>query len=1240
MVLGRRLGRPPGTGLRLRALVVATAASLAVPLTAAAPPAMAARTATATRTATRTASDSGPAARALERILGNGRAAQVTLRTIDKGTGADRFQISAEGGHLVIAGTSPAVQLTGFGWYLRKVAHADVAIGGSQLDLPARLPLPSAPIQRDASVANRFALNDTNEGYGGAYLSWTEWQRRIDALALLGINQVLVYEGQEAVYQRAFEQFGYTAADMRAWIPEPAHQSWWLLQNMCCTGSPISQQLIDSRAALARRIVDRLRELGMTPVLPGYYGTVPTDFEKRNPGANTVPQGTWNGLERPDWLDPTGPEFGKVAAAFYQAQTQLFGASTMYKMDLLHEGGTAGSVPVGAASKAVQDALEAAHPGAIWVILGWESNPRKETLEAVDRSKMFVVDGLSEQPDITDRDKDFLGTQYAFGTIWNFGGHQNFGAGLTVWNEKFHAWQAKPGNAMNGIALMPEAIDNNPAAVAFFADMPWEDGPVDMDAWFAEYATARYGAADPHALAAWKIIERTAYSWPAGKDTRHVTALFDDQPSLTDTGTALQYDPAEFEQALRELLQVDPRLRHSDAYRYDLVDVTRQVLANRSRALLPRILAAYRGGDSAAFGRLTDQWMTEIGLMDEILGTDPHFLLGTWQREAARQAATPQEAATLDYDLKSLVTLWQTESPGLQDYARREFNGLVGGYYAKRWQKFFDVLKDSLKTGEQPTPIDWRAFAESWAHAGTRYASEPYGDAYQLAAQVAGEPSGAVTLTSDRKGVTPGGTVHATATFTNGSTLSTARGASFALTAPPGYTVRPATDTGGSDVDPGKTATAAWTVTAPADAKAGTLPGLDVTVSWRSSSGETGRATAHSLLMVGGSTVAAPYKTAASAPAEFARTGDTTGIAAGGSDMSGATNEFATVYESGGLTSGHAVSTKITKLDGASPWSRAGLVVSDDLSKAGSAGYADIAVTPEHGCVFSYDTDGDGRLDHQTEAGGFTAGDVYVRLRTDGGRVTGSCSSDGKNWAVVGSGTVAGASATQDVGMFVSAIDDHTAQEAIALFDGGIAASPDTSRDGSGDTLQSLHKPVTALSSESGRPPEAANDGSRANSPYWGGPMTYGQTWWRVDLGAVNDVSRVNVRNYVDGTRYYTYRLEGSADGTHWFTLGGRTGPAPATDAGDTMNTEAKARYVRVVGLGNTANATFHLTEVSVSATPGGSRAGEAGWGPPPRRSGQVVAAEAVLAPIARISMGKDSCRSRCQYCQAWWPGP
>ncbi|MEU6721737.1 alpha-N-acetylglucosaminidase TIM-barrel domain-containing protein [Nonomuraea sp. NPDC046802] len=1123
-----------------------------------------------------------PAAQALERLIGASRAAQVTLREIDKGTGRDRFEVFAEGGRLVVAGTTPAVQLTGFGHYLRQVAHADIAINGSQVDLPENLPLPAAPIAKDSTVDHRFALNDTNQGYAGPYLSWEEWQRRIDVLALHGINEVLVYEGQEAVYQRTFMQFGYSEQQMREWIPQPAHQSWWLLQNMCCTDSPISQQLIDQRVELGRKMADHLRSLGMVPVLPGYFGTVPTDFKARNPQADTVPQGTWNKLERPHWLDPTGPIFARVAATFYREQTELFGNSTMYKMDLLHEGGTAGTVNVAQASQAVQRALDTAHPGAIWTILGWQSNPLPATLQAIDRSKMFIVDGISEESGTTDRDKDFFGTGYAFGTIWNFGGHFNLGARLTVWNEKFHAWRKKTGTAMNGIALMPEAIDNNPAAVAFFTDLPWQDDPVDLRQWFDEYAGARYGGEDPHAEAAWRILLDTVYSWPAGADTRHVTGLFDDEPGLANTGYPLQYDIAAFDKALDELLQVDQGLRGSGAYRYDLVDVARQVLANHSRLLLPKIRAAYRAKDLGRFERLTGQWMDRMRLMDRLLGTDESFLLGTWQKEARRQAATPAEAATLDYNLKSLVTFWATGAQ-LQDYARREMNGLVGQYYAKRWQLFFDSLKKALRSGkEYPERIDWMAVAQDWAKAGTELASEPSGDAYAEASKVAASPDGAVTVSVDRKGVKAGEAVKVTAVFTNDNTLRPTGQVTLRLDAPDGYEAQATSPTGADHVAPRDKLTVTWTVAVPAHEAAGGSPALGVTASWRSDD-VAQEDTASTRLLIAGS-VPASYRTMRNTQAEFAPADGGIAIAASGADLWRQTNELATAYRTNALANGRQLTSTVSRQDGAADWTRSGLVVSDDLATPGATGYANIAVTPGHGCVFSWDADGDGQFDSYTEVGGF-APPVRVRIGKSGDRLTGSCSSDGKNWALIGSARVPGAAATLDVGLFVSAANRYTGQQAIAVLTDP-ASTPSTARDSAQDTLQSLRKPVTALSSEPSRGPAYANDGNRANSPYFASQMTWDTTWWKVDLGKVNNVSRLNVRNYVGGERYYEYRLEGSLDGVTWYTLGGRRGPKAATDAGDTMTTEAKARYVRVVGTHNTANLSFHLTEVSVYGTP------------------------------------------------------
>ncbi len=1166
------------------ALLGTSTQALATPQDAAGTTPAALRTASAAAAKDGQAFSSAPSHDALVRLIGTDRAGEVSLRALDRGDGPDRFEVAAQGGRLVVSGTSPAVQLTGFGWYLNHVAHADVAITGSQLNLPAVLPLPDQPIRHSSSVDRRFALNDTNQGYAGAYLSWPEWQHRIDVLALHGINEVLVYEGQEAVYEQTLESYGYSAQDARAWIPQPAHQSWWLLENMCCSGSPISQQLIDQRVQLAQKMTKRLKSLGMTPVLPGYFGTVPTDFEQRNPGADTVPQGSWNGLQRPDWLAPTDPLFAKVSATFYQAQSKLFGDSTMYKMDLIHEGGTAGSVDVEQAAKAVQHALDAAHPGAVWTILGWEKNPLPEVLQAIDKSKVFIVDGMTDEPTVTDRDKDFAGTSYAFGTIWNFGGHTNIGARLSVWNQKFYEMRDRPGSAMNGIALMPEAIDNNPAAVSFFTDMPWEQGPVDFDSWFDDYATARYGGVDPHAQQAWRTLAHTAYSWPADKDSRHVTALFDDQPSLGDTGQApLPYDSATFDHALGELLQVAPGLRNSEGYRYDLVDVARQVLANHSRLLLPRIRAAYAAKDQAAFSKLSTQWLDQMQLLDRLLGTQSSFLLGAWQKQATNQAGNATEAAALDYDLKSLVTFWQTGA-NLQDYARREFNGLVGDYYLKRWQLYFDTLTASLHTGEQPASIDWKALAEQWAHAGTEYPAAPKGDSYQEASKVADLAAGDVRVSVDHKGLKPGDTATVTETFTNTNVLRATGKLRLSLDAPQGFDVSAATPASTESVPAGEKFTATWTLTAHKDAEPGAVDTLAARASWTSGAG-TDEATDTARVLVGQDTVPAGYLTWDNANATFAHHGDDISIAGGGADLWMDTSQYATAYLQKALTDDSAMTTEVTFQDGASADSRAGLMVGNDLSAQGTGGFANIAVTPGHGCVFSWDSDGNGSLDSSTEAGGFTPG-VYVRLAKSGDHITGSCSSDRSNWTVVGTGTVPGAAATEDVGLFNTAMNRLTGQESIATFSGGITAAPATSRDSSKDTVQSLNKPVTALASESGHPPTAANDGSRANSPYWGGPLTLGSTWWQVDLGTVDDVSKINVRTYVDGTRSYTYRVEGSVDGKTWFTLGGTSGTSPATDAGDTTNTEASARYIRIVGLTNTANGTFHLTEVSVYGTP------------------------------------------------------
>jgi len=696
--------------------------------------------------ATITPFDNAPAAQVVQRIL-PAQHAQISLLAVD-GHGSERFVVRAEHGRIVIEGSSPVALLAGVEIYLEQVAHVSVGWPGDSLRyLPARLPLPTASIHREAVVPHRFALNDTDDGYADAYLDWPGWEHKIDLLALHGINEVFMPVGSEEVYRRSFREFGYSDAEIRGWIPTPAHQPWWLLQNMSAFNAPESPQLYARRTTLAQKILARLRQLGMTPVLPGYFGSVPPGFAERQPDARLVPQGIWAGFQRPDWLDPRQPLFDKIAAVFYRHQRELFGDTGMYKMDLLHEGGSAGEVPVQDAARHVMAALQVAHPGATWVLLGWQHNPPAAVIDAVGSQHLFVVDGLSDRYDGLDREKDWKGVPYAFGSIPNFGGHTSLGANVGVWAQRFPLWRSKPHSALRGLAYLPEGSGFDPAAFAFFTQLAWQAQAVDPQAWFASYAGYRYGGIDPHAAAAWRLLAATAYAMPSGEWSEPHDNLFAARPDLDARKAAHwspelpRYDMQAFAGALGELLQVAPALRGSSAYRHDLVDIARQALSNRSRTLLPQIKQAYQAGNRARFHALTGEWMEDMHLLDRLLGSDPDFLLGGWEAHARAAAADAAETAQLVYDQRSLITHWGDRAGAdqgeLHDYANRELSGLVDGLYARRWQTYFDALDRALATHEPPEAIDWFALEQAWSRSVAGYPTAASGDAYRLAGEVA-----------------------------------------------------------------------------------------------------------------------------------------------------------------------------------------------------------------------------------------------------------------------------------------------------------------------------------------------------------------------------------------------------------------------------------------------------------------------------------------------------------------------
>jgi alpha-N-acetylglucosaminidase len=204
----------------------------------------------------------------------------------------------------------------------------------------------------------------------------------------------------------------------------------------------------------------------------------------------------------------------------------------------------------------------------------------------------------------------------------------------------------------------------------------------------------------------------------------------------------VRYDPAQFNQALVQLLQCAPAVQTTETYRYDLVDVARQVIGNESRLLLPQIKAAYEAGDEQSFMSLTQRWQHLMVLQDRLLATNRSFLLGSWLQSVQGWASSEEEGVRLNYDARSLLTTWgnrKASEAGLHDYGNKDWAGLTLDYYLMRWKLYFASLDTAMKNKAAPEPIDWYALGDTWSHGRQSYPIQPQGDSYAAALQVAHE---------------------------------------------------------------------------------------------------------------------------------------------------------------------------------------------------------------------------------------------------------------------------------------------------------------------------------------------------------------------------------------------------------------------------------------------------------------------------------------------------------------------
>lgn len=665
----------------------------------------------------------------------------------------DFFELDQKGNKVVVRGNNYVSIATGINWYLKYYAGINLSWNGMQADLPEVLPPVLKKERHETDLKLRYDFNYCTFSYSMAFWDWKRWEQEIDWMALHGINLPLAMVGTDVVWKNVLEELGYTREEINAFIAGPGFQAWWLMNNLEGWGGPNPDSWYERQEELQKRILKRMREYGIEPVLPGYSGMVPHNAKDRL-GLNVADPGRWNGYPRPAFLQPTDPQFERIAALYYQEMTRLYGKASYYSMDPFHEGGNTSGVDLEAAGKAIWKAMKQANPRAAWVVQAWGANPRPQMIRNLPAGDMVVLDLFSEsRPQWGDpasswyRKEGFGQHDWLFCMLLNYGGNVGLHGKMAHLIEEFYkAKDSSFGKTLKGVGMTMEGIENNPVMYELLCELPWREQRFSKDEWLEGYLKARYGKSDSQVSQAWMLLSNTIYNCPAASTQQGThESILCARPSWKAYQVSSwsemsdYYDPMDVIRAAGMMVDAAERFRGNNNFEYDLVDIVRQAVAEKGRLMYRVLVDAYKAGDRELFKLSSDRFLRLILMQDRLLATRPEFKVGRWLESARNLGSTEEEKDWYEWNARVQITTWgnrvAADDGGLHDYAHREWNGLLRDFYYLRWKTWLDEQLKSFEGG-QPKAIDFYALEEPWTLKHNSYASEAEGNPVDIACEI------------------------------------------------------------------------------------------------------------------------------------------------------------------------------------------------------------------------------------------------------------------------------------------------------------------------------------------------------------------------------------------------------------------------------------------------------------------------------------------------------------------------
>lgn len=669
----------------------------------------------------------------IERAVGK-KCDDITIKQIKPVNGKDTFSVVAKNGRLTIKGSSPTAICYAFNTYLKNACHSMVTWGGANVNLPEKW----ADYSENGTSPYKFRyfLNVCTYGYTMPYWDWNRWEKEIDLMALHGVNMPLASVASEAIAKRVWLKMGLTEQEIDSFFTGAAHLPWHRMGNLNSFDGPLTENWHKGQIEMQHKIIDRMRQLGMTPVAPAFAGFVPQAFLDKHPDVkcNVLEWGGFEDKYKAAVLSPDSPYFKEIGKLFIEEWEKEFGKNTYYLSDSFNEM----ELPLDPNDKegkyklladygeAIYQSIAAGDKDAVWVTQGWTFGYQydfwdKPSLQAllsrVPDDKMIIVDLGNDYPKWIWHTEPTWKVQEGFwGKGWIYSYVPNFGGKILPTGElaqyasgSVDALNSPYSKTMVGFGSAPEGLENNEVVYELLADMGWSNKNIDLDSWIKSYCTARYGSCSDKMFEAWNLFRKSVYGSLYSYPRFTWQTVIRDQ--RRNSANALNDD---FGKGVKLFLECSDECGNSPLYRNDAIEFASLWLGEVADRHYETALTAHYAKQSKTASEELEQTVDILQQVDKLLASHPLYKLSRWVDFARGQAVNDSERQHYESNAKRLITTWGGTQ---EDYAARFWNGLIGDYYIPRLEIYFS---DSVKN------LD--AWEERWINTPYNSVTEPYAD--------------------------------------------------------------------------------------------------------------------------------------------------------------------------------------------------------------------------------------------------------------------------------------------------------------------------------------------------------------------------------------------------------------------------------------------------------------------------------------------------------------------------------